>query len=256
MGGKGLALITIASYREGYEAHIARSLLDEAGIAAFVSDEHLVSVNWLYSQALGGVKLQVPEEQAERALETLAEAWGTVVETDERPASRSEDCPSCGSTATQFDRLDNRLRAFSLWLSLPLSIGGYRWRCEECGHTWRRVPEYRGLLGILGQMIALVALLVLAVVRLPLRFLAVITGSASSAEFYCWSCEGIYRSGNAECPHCGIQLPDNEAYRELVRVGRAYDGACERCHTPFAIEDYDPLSAVRACSRCGDDLSL
>lgn len=64
-------LVTIASYSMPYEAHIAKSRLDSEGIPAFMADEHTINMQWLYSNALGGVKLQVPEPYAEAAIEIL-----------------------------------------------------------------------------------------------------------------------------------------------------------------------------------------
>ena len=41
------------------------------GITAFVADEHLVTMNWLYSNAVGGVRLRVLAEDVEPALPLL-----------------------------------------------------------------------------------------------------------------------------------------------------------------------------------------
>lgn len=57
-------MITIAAFREPAPARIARGFLDSAGIPAEVADEYLVGIHWLYSNAVGGVKLNVPEEYA------------------------------------------------------------------------------------------------------------------------------------------------------------------------------------------------
>lgn len=60
-------LITIASYSQPYQAEIAKAHLEAEGIPAFLSDEYLVSINWLYSNAVGGVRLQVAETDVETA---------------------------------------------------------------------------------------------------------------------------------------------------------------------------------------------
>ena len=66
-------LTTVARYSLPYEAHLARARLESEGIPAFVADEHTINMQWLYSDALGGVRLQVPEPWALRALSVLAE---------------------------------------------------------------------------------------------------------------------------------------------------------------------------------------
>jgi hypothetical protein len=68
-------LITIARYSTPHEAQLAKSVLDAAGILAFVADEHTITMNWLYSNALGGVKLQVPASLASEA-EAVLDAAG------------------------------------------------------------------------------------------------------------------------------------------------------------------------------------
>ena len=66
-------MITIARFDNIMEASIARARLDAEGIAAFLADEHTVSMNWLLSNAIGGVRLQVADEDAAHALTVLEE---------------------------------------------------------------------------------------------------------------------------------------------------------------------------------------
>ncbi len=54
------------------DAHIALGRLLAEGIEARLADEHLVQTDWLYSIAVGGIKLQVAEVDAERAQRILA----------------------------------------------------------------------------------------------------------------------------------------------------------------------------------------
>jgi len=66
-------LITIARFTYPYEAQIAWSKLDALGVSAYIADEHTINMQWLYSNALGGVRLQVREEDEQAALLALAE---------------------------------------------------------------------------------------------------------------------------------------------------------------------------------------
>jgi len=50
-----------------------RSFLDDQGIKTFLNNEINAQVDPLLSNALGGVQLMVPEEQAERAIALLLE---------------------------------------------------------------------------------------------------------------------------------------------------------------------------------------
>ncbi len=250
-----MELVTVTSYRDAYEAHLARGILEAAGIEAFVADEHLVGVDWLYSQALGGVKLRVAAESAAEARELLA--WAVLGDSDggEINAAPGEPCPMCGAAAGSRDSLDTRFRAASLWLGFPLSLGGYRWSCAECGHRWRSVPLYRGPVAVLVELVALIGLLAGWLIRLPYGIAVGLSAYARNREFYCWSCGSPYSRHHHICPECAIILPDSKAYDELIEPGRHYDGACSNCYTPYALEDYGADRASRACSHCGAELS-
>jgi hypothetical protein len=126
-------LVTIGRYSTPYEANMVKSQLESAGIPAFVADEYTIGVNWLYSNALGGVKVQVPESLASEAREILA------AETD-APQTREPDaeiCPECGSKNTE-DFLEKR-NSFLTWvlLGFPLLLPMEKKRCNDCGHRWR-----------------------------------------------------------------------------------------------------------------------
>ena len=46
-------LVTIKSFSLPWEADLARATLEAQGIPAFVADAHTVSMNWLWSNAIG-----------------------------------------------------------------------------------------------------------------------------------------------------------------------------------------------------------
>jgi hypothetical protein len=66
-------LVTIATFSFPHEAHLAKVRLDAFGIPSFIADEHTINMQWFYSNALGGVRLQVPEGFAAQAHEFLNE---------------------------------------------------------------------------------------------------------------------------------------------------------------------------------------
>ena len=127
-------LVTIATYSFPYEAHIAKSRLDSEGIPAFVADEHTINMQWLYSNAMGGVRLQVPGSYAEEAARILAEdrepALMEEVEVD------AERCPHCGSLDTEFHQIGRRW-AFLVFLGInfPLFPVKNGIKCNQCGQV-------------------------------------------------------------------------------------------------------------------------
>lgn len=64
-------LVTVASYRDLPNADLARAALQSAGIAAWIQDDNLVRMDWFYSNAIGGIRLQVEAADAEAAREIL-----------------------------------------------------------------------------------------------------------------------------------------------------------------------------------------
>jgi hypothetical protein len=69
-------LVTVATFDEAGQAHIAKNVLEEAGIKVALSDEETVGALWYLSIALGGIKVKVLEEDAERAVAVLEKELG------------------------------------------------------------------------------------------------------------------------------------------------------------------------------------
>jgi len=66
--------LVVATFALPTEAEMARELLERNGIEALLRDEGLVGVHPWLSNAVGGVKVVVPFEDAERAREILGDA--------------------------------------------------------------------------------------------------------------------------------------------------------------------------------------
>lgn len=73
-------LVTVASYWLPYEAHLARSKLEAEGIPAALADEHTIEAQWLFSNALGGVKVMVHPLYADAARAILAADFSASVD--------------------------------------------------------------------------------------------------------------------------------------------------------------------------------
>jgi hypothetical protein len=59
-------LVTVASFRDLHEALLAKGSLDSAGITCFLANENIVRLDWLYANAVGGIKLRVPGAQVKQ----------------------------------------------------------------------------------------------------------------------------------------------------------------------------------------------
>jgi len=60
-------MVTVAVYDTPYVAGLAKSELESYDIPVFLADEYTIGVNSLYANALGGIKVKVPESCAEDA---------------------------------------------------------------------------------------------------------------------------------------------------------------------------------------------
>jgi hypothetical protein len=65
------SVVTLRQFLTVQEAVMAKSILDSAGIESFLADENVISMNWLWSNALGGVKLRVRKADVAVASELL-----------------------------------------------------------------------------------------------------------------------------------------------------------------------------------------
>lgn len=126
-------MITIATFSKPEEAHLLRMRLEAVGIPAYIRDENTIQMDWLYSNLIGGVRVEIsPEDEAE-AREFL-EA-DTVQEPDD---SIDEICPQCGSKEVEPDETPRRLSFLSvLLLGFPFLIAKNRWHCLSCQHQFK-----------------------------------------------------------------------------------------------------------------------
>ena len=76
--------VTIATYDKVTDAHIALGRLSAEGIEAQLFDDHLVQMDWLYSIAVGGIKLRVSRGDARAARQVLETDYSAVLDEDDQ----------------------------------------------------------------------------------------------------------------------------------------------------------------------------
>jgi len=116
----------VATYPTTEAAYLAASRLESAGIDVEVRDAAIVSLNWMYTLAIGGVKLAVVEadEADARAILSLpALAPGLLV------------CPYCGSPEVAARTL-SPAGGVLLATGLPLPLAPQVADCRRCGKTF------------------------------------------------------------------------------------------------------------------------
>jgi DNA-directed RNA polymerase subunit M/transcription elongation factor TFIIS len=82
-------------------------------------------MNWLYSNAIGGVKIHIAANDLEKAKEIMT-------------AESGNQCPKCASHDVIFEKFSRRpLYLGWLFLSIPFPHLKNEWKCLKCGHTWK-----------------------------------------------------------------------------------------------------------------------
>lgn len=131
-------LVTVQRYRDLAEAYVGRSLLESAGIPAWIADEHLVRMDWFLSNSVGGMRLQVEERDETAAREILEEGAPETIAYDEEQIYAQPICPKCGSAEITFGRGTERGRSFVAlyFLAIPVPPREATWHCGACGAEW------------------------------------------------------------------------------------------------------------------------
>ena len=137
-------LTTVASFREVWEAHMLRGLLETEGIQATVAHEFHVGNNWPWSTALGGVKVQVPrafEEDAHKIERSCRDGdYRTILE-DEMDDIDDPTCPACGASHFWKRRSAPHIFLTILFLFvLGVAVPPLNWilLCQNCGTQFRQ----------------------------------------------------------------------------------------------------------------------
>jgi hypothetical protein len=144
--------ITVATFWSAPEAHVARLKLESRDIECYLLDENLISTDWLFANAAGGIKLQVRRSDAPAAAATLiAPAIGRPfehVEHEIAPAFATLTCPCCGS-ADVYRESVWRTTGWVLTAAVVMSFGFLLlpalpwllrkprpWTCLDCGEEF------------------------------------------------------------------------------------------------------------------------
>jgi Putative prokaryotic signal transducing protein len=133
------ALVEIGNYPTPIDGAMAQARLEGAGIEAVLFDAEMAT-SWVYTNALGGVRLMVAVEDEETARALLA-ADASSLAVNDVAAIRDEDqialdhpetwCPDCHSKDVE------TVREAPRGLFARLFNPGPALHCLACGHRWR-----------------------------------------------------------------------------------------------------------------------
>jgi hypothetical protein len=132
-------LVTIVSFSYPTEAHLARAKLESEGIDSMIANDVMVGTNWLYSNAVGGVKLQVRKSDAEAAMVIMNSCTEHTSAIPHEDDASTKHCPQCNSSDIRYEFFNIR-PVFLSWLifGFALPFMKKKWKCNFCGYEWKR----------------------------------------------------------------------------------------------------------------------
>ena len=132
--------IALRSFDNYIEANIVLNMLQHANINCHLQDENIITIDPLLSPALGGIKLMVHHQQAERAWDVMEEA--------EKKYLRSIPCPVCKAHTLEAVILKKNYSCKLAALASLLMNGrtlklSKQYRCRSCGYDFKELPDRR-----------------------------------------------------------------------------------------------------------------
>jgi len=193
--------VTVGSFQFAPEAEVARMCLAEEGIRAFIIDGEIVTADWFLGNAVGYIKLQVAESQAEAALAVLQR----VKVRRSRDGQDEEDCDA--------DELDN-----AVCLACGADLSESPTTCGACGWSYGGAGD-----AVAGELLNSEPLDVEQTAAPEQDFAGEIEtanalgapdrpgrigadGSKDSQPRFCIVCGAIIEMDLAVCPGCGSSL--------------------------------------------------
>ena len=119
----------IASYTKLEDAHLAVSKLEGSGVEAWLRDEATANIYLLYSNAIGGVKVEVSADDLTRAREIL--------ELPKEPSGLLQ-CPHCGSENVSMRQMNLFAALALIFLSLIVPGRTRKVDCLDCRRSFEK----------------------------------------------------------------------------------------------------------------------
>lgn len=136
-------IITLKTFDNPALAHIIRARLEANDIPCFLADEHIIGLNPLYNQAIGGVKLKIFEKDYDKCMSLLAEDEDLISENENQSAETEEtSCPVCNSANVGYGNATKKrfgiltMVVSFLTMSYPI-LNRKAWHCYNCGEEFQ-----------------------------------------------------------------------------------------------------------------------
>lgn len=139
MDSNNKPIITFQTFDNPISANIIKARLEENGIPCFLSDENMVTLQPIFNLALGGIRLNIFEEDLEEAQLIVNE------KEDLQPVDEDSEstfiCPKCKSTDVKYGAATNKkFGVLTLIVSFLLFVYPFKikkvYHCFDCGNEF------------------------------------------------------------------------------------------------------------------------
>jgi hypothetical protein len=123
----------VGRYQYSSEAIIYKGKLESEGIKVYIRDNNIVDSNPLYSNAVGGIKLFVKEEDLEKAQLILSEVSKYSIDENNLLIK----CPKCNAEQVDMVTSIKDIKSFLAFLFSVLIVimpfySKYKYKCQSC----------------------------------------------------------------------------------------------------------------------------
>jgi hypothetical protein len=139
---------TVITFTQPHEAHLAKGVLESEGIETIVHDDVTAQVNNFYSNAIGGVKVLISNDDFEEGIKILKKG-GYIQENIKNDELRIETyivgskteknkCPYCLSENFSKSRKPNVASILGVFLfNAFIPIFKTHYHCFDCNKRWK-----------------------------------------------------------------------------------------------------------------------
>ncbi len=132
-----MEMVTVKTFDNYFTANIILSRLQLAGITCYLKDEYTVTIDPILSNAIGGIKLVVPVEEAAMATKILQHF--------EEEYLQSLECPKCFTNNILLvpkQNAGNFFTAILTWVFSSYAVAVENvYQCQQCGYESKTMPE-------------------------------------------------------------------------------------------------------------------
>ncbi len=130
--------VVLRRFDNYFSAHIMKSRLEETGISCYLFDENSVTINPVFSNAIGNIKLVVADYDQEKAMEAL-----NLFDAEYLANSLCPRCKTGNFIMVPAKSPKNILTSLLTWMFSNYAVSADNiYQCRQCGYETQKLPEH------------------------------------------------------------------------------------------------------------------